>query len=393
MRWAVAALLAHALTPIALAQPTDVSRVHGAKIFHQLEASGRKNIAVSGDWIGVVWNDNRGRFPQTYAVFKKLKDVKFAREIKLSNGKEAIEAGIVALEAGRFAVAWEQDGKIYASVVADGQAQKPSPLGLSQSRQVALAFGRAGLYAAWIEQAGRFGRVVVAELLPSAIDIKVGRKIMIENTQPRDEQLYPTLALSAGGLSVLWEDRRGGYTGIFASYSADLKSFTPPRQLNEMGAGAGRALGLGRGSGAMRPALAAMADKTVAAVWSDKRDFLSGYDVYGALSRDGGARFGANEKIQDSFGDSMAQWHPAIAANSNKLAVAFDDERDGTADIWLAWKAGDSWGDNIAVPGASGPGVQTSPSIALDAQDRLHVVWVERRTDGAASRLRYTVVK
>lgn len=393
MKLVFAALLGWGLASFVFAGPIDVSRVHSGKIFHQLEASGRKNIAVSGDWIGVVWNDNRGGFSQTYAVFKKLKDAKFGPEIKLSNGKEAIEGGIVALDAGRFAVAWEQDGRIHASVVAEGQAQKPSPFGSSPSRQVALAFGQAGLYATWIEQAERFGRVVVAELLPSAVDIKVRRKVMLENIAPRDEQLYPTLALSAGGLSILWEDRRGGYTGIYTSYSADLKTFTPPRQLNEMGAGAGRALGLGRGSGAMRPALSTMADKAVAAVWSDKRDFLSGYDVYGALSRDGGARFGPNEKIQDSFGDSMAQWHPAVTANSNKLAVAFDDERDGTADIWLAWKTGDNWGDNIAVPGASGPGVQTSPSIALDAQGTLHVVWVERRSDGAASRIRYTVVK
>lgn len=389
----VLAVLVWGLASFAAAKPTDVSRVHGSKIFHQLEASGRKNIAVSGDWIGVVWNDNRGGLAQTYAAFKKLTDTKFGPEIKLSNGKEAIEGAIVALDAGRFAAAWEQDGKIYASIVAAGQAQKPVPIGSSLSRQAALAFGKAGLYGAWVEQDRRFGRVVVAELRAGPTAIQVKRKLNIENSQPRDEQLYPSLALNAAGLAVLWEDRRGGYTGIFASHSADLKTFTPPRQLNEMGAGAGRALGLGRGSGAMRPALATVAEKIVAAVWSDKRDFLSGYDVYGAQSGDGGARFGPNQKIQDSFGDSMAQWHPAIAANAGKLAVAFDDERDGTADIWLAWKAGDNWSDNVRVPGAAGPGVQTSPSIVLDAQGGLHIVWVERRAEGAASRVRYTVVK
>lgn len=393
MKHVLFAVLASALAFSALAAPIDVTRVHGAKIFHQLEASGRKNIAVSGDFIGVVWNDNRGGLSQTYAALKKRTDGKFGPDIKLSSGKEAIEAGIVALDAGRFAIAWEQDGQIYASIIGPGAAQKPSPLGISQSRQVALAYGKGGLYAAWIEQAGRFGRVVVAELLPGAADIKVRRKLVIEAAAPRDEQLYPTLALSDGGLSVLWEDRRGGYTGIYMSHSADLKNFTRPRQLNEMSAGAGRAAGLGRGSGAMRPALATMAAKNVAAVWSDKRDFLSGYDVYGALSRDGGARFGGNEKIQDSFGDNMAQWHPAIAANGKKLAVAFDDERDGTADIWLAWRTGESWSDNIAVAGAAGPGVQTSPAIALDAQGALHIVWLDRPSDGAASRIRYTVVK
>ena len=386
-------VLACALAFSALAAPMDVSRVHGAKIFHQLEASGRKNIAVSGDVIGVVWNDNRGRLSHTYVAFKKQDDRRFGRDIKLSAGKEAIEASIVALDAGRFAAAWEQDGQIYASIIVLGGAQKPSALGAPQSRQVALAYGQNRLYAAWIEQAGRFGRLVVAELLAGTTDIRVSRKLILENAPPRDEQLYPTLTLSMGGLSVLWEDRRGGYTGIYMSHSGDLKTFMPPRQLNEMSAGAGGAAGLGRGSGAMRPALATMAEKNIAAVWSDKRDFLSGYDVYGALSSDGGARFGPNQRVQDSFGDNMAQWHPAIAANAKKLAVAFDDERDGTADIWLAWQTGEGWSDNIAVPGASGPGVQSSPAITLDDKGALHLVWIDRPSDGAASRVRYTIVK
>lgn len=393
MKGALFALLALGLAAPATAGPIDVSRAHGAKIFHQLEASGRKNISVSGDVVGVVWNDNRSGLSQTYASFKKRGEKSFSPDIKLSSGKEAIEAGIVALDAGRFLAAWEQDGQIYASIIAPGSAQKASPIGAPQSRQVALARGAAGLYAAWIEQAGRFGGVAIAELLPGDADIKVKRKLAIEAAPPRNEQLYPTLTLSAGGLSVLWEDRRGGYTGIYMAHSADFKTFTRPKQLNEMSSGAGRAAGLGRGSGAMRPALATMVGKNIAAVWSDKRDFLSGYDVYSALSGDGGANFGANQKVQDSFGDNMAQWHPAIAANGKKLAVTFDDERDGTADIWLAWQSGDAWSDNVAVPDASGRGVQSYPAIALDEQGALHLVWVDRPVDGAASRVRYTVVK
>ena len=72
---------------------------------------------------------------------------------------------------------------------------------------------------------------------------------------------------------------------------------------------------LGRGSGAMRPAQAAFGPR-IAAVWLDKRDFLSGYDVYAALTEPGSLRFAKDAKAQDSFGDAIAQWHAAVAGNA-----------------------------------------------------------------------------
>jgi hypothetical protein len=92
---------------------------------------------------------------------------------------------------------------------------------------------------------------------------------------------------------------------------------------------------LGRGTGAMRPALATFGNR-LAAAWLDKRDFLSGYDVYAALTGKDSLRFEKDRKAQDSFGDAIAQWHVAAAGNAGgDLVIAWDDDRDGTADIWL----------------------------------------------------------
>jgi hypothetical protein len=68
----------------------------------------------------------------------------------------------------------------------------------------------------------------------------------------------------------------------------------------------------------------------IAAVWLDKRDFLSGYDVYAALTEPGSLRFAKDAKAQDSFGDAIAQWHAAVAGNARgELVIAWDDDRDG----------------------------------------------------------------
>ena len=138
----------------------------------------------------------------------------------------------------------------------------------------------------------------------------------------------------------------------------------------------------------MRPVLAAYGDALMA-VWLDKRDFLSGYDVYGAISLDQGVQFGANVKVQDSFGDSIAQWHPALAGNRRgDLAIAWDDDRDGSSDIWLTWPQDKGYAENAAP--AAGPAAQTDPVLALDEAGNLHLAWLEK--DGAGNiRLMYNL--
>ena len=70
------------------------------------------------------------------------------------------------------------------------------------------------------------------------------------------------------------------------------------------------------------------------------------------------------------------------------MIAVWDDDRDGTADVWLSNWDGASFSDSVAVPGANGPGVQTDPVIYLDTSDRLHMDWLER-SEGGGTRLRY----
>jgi hypothetical protein len=210
----------------------------------------------------------------------------------------------------------------------------------------------------------------------------------LESAPPKDDQLYPALAATPSGFTLAWEDRRLGHTVIFSSHSGDGQNWSPPARVSLNATGKAQGTDLGRGTGAMRPVLAPMRDSQVAAVWLDKRDFLSGYDVYAALP--GAAR---NTKVQDSFGDAIAQWHPAAAGDGKgALAVAWDDDRDGTPDIWLSWLTPRGFVENVAPPPASGPHTQTDPILALDEHGALHLAWVEREATGH-SRIRYSLGK
>jgi hypothetical protein len=228
--------------------------------------------------------------------------------------------------------------------------------------------------------------------LASAADtLSVKNAQPIEAGVPSDEQSWPALAVAGdGSVTVAWEDRRERHTVPMVSHSPDGLNFAPPAHLSDLrsGGGRGRALGLGAGTGAMRPTLTAWGEQGVAAAWLDKRDFLSGYDVYAALDS-GTRRFGRNLKVQDSFGDNMAQWHAQIVGDSSgRLVAVWDDARDGTPDVWLADWDGEVFGDNETVPAAAGPGAQSDPVAALDDAGYLHVVWLERNEQEGA-RIRY----
>lgn len=373
--------------------PIDVTPVHGAQVFHHVEAAGRKSIAVSGAAVAVVWEDNRDGVSRCYVAVKRPTASAFKPDRQLSGAKEAFEPSIVSLQDGRFAVAWEEDGSVWARVVSATQMGPPIKLAGHDSSAASVGFSpQAGLWAAWSQRDGRYAGIHAEQLgyASAAARLVPGVAVAVDGAPLAGDQLYPSVAaLQTGGVVIAWEDRRKGHTTILYSHAASGGKFAAPAQMNETRRDA-RNAGVGPGTGAMRVALAAGAGNSVAAVWSDKRDFLSGYDVYAAFSTDGGAHFGANQMVQDSFGDNIPQWHPAIAGDrSGKLAVVWDDNRDGSPDIWLAWPTASGWSDNVSVPGAAGAGVQSDPSIAMDSQGNLYLVWLEKQGTDGPTRLRY----
>ena len=342
-------------------------------VFH-LESAGRKSIALADDWVAVAWEDNRDGVSRCYVTLKAPGKKLFGTEIRVSGDHEAFEPAIVGLDHGRFTVAWEEAGKIQARMVAADGVGKALTVTNAEAAQVSLAYAPAGgLFAVWSEKGNPFWRVQTMRLIPAVGGaLKATQGIAIESGKIEGDQTYPSVTvLDAKKLIVAWEDRRAGHTRILSSVSQDGGArFSPTQQVNDA-VWRGQIGGFGRGTGVMRVVLSNYGPHGVAAVWADKRDFLAGYDVYAGFATGPTYKFGANEKAQDDFGNEIAQWHPAISANrQGTVAVVWDDDRDGTPDIWLAWRDTRGWSDNLAVPGASGPGVQSDPVIALDEANR-----------------------
>ncbi len=359
----------------------DVNSVRGAAVYPHLESANREGIAASDDAVAVAWEDNRSGSPRCYVAIKPATATAFRPEIALGAG-ECYEPVVVSLGRGRFLSAWEEAGRVRARVLPKG---KPLQLTESESVQATLAAGGGKIYAAWAEQAGRFKRIVVAALTVDGDTVSIRAARPVESAMPGDEQAWPALAVTdRGDVVVAWEDRREKHTVPLASRSDASLDFAAPLRVTDQKSG--RVDGLGAGLGAMRPTLAAWGANGAVAVWLDKRDFLSGYDVYAAFDP-GVPRVDRNVRVQDSFGDNIAQWHARVVAGADRLLAVWDDARDGTPDVWLANWDGAAFGDNVAVPAAAGPGEQSEPVATLDASGALHLAWLDRSADG--TRVRY----
>lgn len=383
--WLVVCLLTLADPLLAMDDVVEIAAAR-AGVFHHLEAAGRKSLALAGDAVALVWEDNRSGSPGCYLALRTGPAQSF-REFSFGR-RECFEPAIAAYDSRRFLLIWEDAAGVN---VALADANGPGPV-----TQLATAGGQGslavhaelGALAAWSAPDGRWRRITLAPLRIEGQNVVIGKAVAADANPAKDDQTYPVLAAAAQGLALVWEDRRHGHTVIYGSHSPDAKTWSTPARVsgNPTGKQAGD---LGRGSGAMRPAQAAFGPR-IAAVWLDKRDFLSGYDVYAALTEPGSLRFAKDAKAQDSFGDAIAQWHAAVAGNARgELVIAWDDERDGTPDIWLTRLTAAGYGENFTLPATSGPGRQSDPAIALDDAGNLHLAWIER--DAAdQTRLRYT---
>ena len=362
-----------------------------AGVFHHLDGAGHKHLAVASNALAAVWEDNRNGSPQVYAAIKQFSAAEFSPARRVSDGGEAYEPAVAALGSGRFALAWEQDGAVWAALLgADGIGPRQR-LAAAPASHISLAARHDRLFAVWRERRDGSWLLRVAVLQPTADgELALESSLPVEAGGVAAPLQFPSLVAGDDGLCVAWEDRRAGHTRILFSGARDLASgFTEPRDLNEYFTERNR---YDKGSGATRVVLAAFGGDEIVAAWMDKRRANTGYGIFAALGDGACEIFGPNEKVHGADGDRLPHRNPAAAGNSaGEFVVAWDDFRRGDADIWLSGYDSDlAWSDDYAPPPASGSGEQTSPAVELDAQGNLHLLWIERAGPNAPSRLWYS---
>ncbi len=149
----------------------------------------------------------------------------------------------------------------------------------------------------------------------------------------------PTVAVGRGGrVHVAWTDLRAreADTNIFAARSDDRAvTFTVPVQLDDSKRGFDP--DADTSTNQWHPSLAADRDRLFIA-WQDDR--LGNNDIFFTTTADGGVRFAPAERVDDTGTGTSGQTRPQLALGGSgrgrRCYVAWEDDRGGDADVYLA---------------------------------------------------------
>ncbi len=233
-----------------------------------------------------------------------------------------------------------------------------------------LAVDRNGtIYAAWQDYRRNQADIYFAKSTDGGQTFS--RNLRVNDDIGRAGQLYPSIAVDARGrLYLAWHDFRKGNQDIYFSRSTDGgKTFSRNIRVNDDQGTAGQ----------FNPSLGVDAEGTVYLAWHDLRD--GNADIYFAVSRDGGATFDPNLKINDDRGDAY-QFHPSLGVGSKgAVAVAWEDYRNGQADIYLAYSVdgGHTFRPNVRVNSDRRPADHLHAALAIGEHHELAVIWEDQR--------------
>jgi len=214
----------------------------------------------------------------------------------------------------------------------------------------------------------------------------LGRAVRVDRGAPTsfaaelDNKWAPNVAVQSGSFFVAWTDFRNYQWDIYMTRSRTGASFERNRRVDD-------AIGPERIHD--HPALATDGRGTLHAVWADRRAQDPDTDIRYARSTDGGRHFSpslvvdrAEQGLNPNTDTSSNQWSPDIAVAGADVFVAWQDNRLGDNDIFFAHSrdGGASFdADERVDDSGNDPSDQSHPSVAVDSGRALYVAWEDER--------------
>jgi len=181
---------------------------------------------------------------------------------------------------------------------------------------------------------------------------------------------------SNGLIYVAWQDNRSGDANIYFSQSEDMgQTWTPNIIINDDDDG--------QISFEDSPKLATDNTGKIYLAWRSYAD--SQFEIYFAHA-DGGDGWSESVKLNarpvQTDPDSTVRDNPSLAIdNQGNVYVIWQDYRHGNADIYFAISndGGSTWGTNLMVNDDEGQAKQSNPHLVVDNSGMVHAVWEDYR--------------
>lgn len=339
-------------------------------------------VARNGS-LHLVWQEESGQGTDIYYARAQAsaENPDFSNPVKVNDVKVASNPDLAVDVGGgvhiTFASADNGDWDIYYTQSDDGVSFGSETKGTNGSPGAdqptpAIAASAAGeVHIAW--QGGQNADVVYYARLET--EESFGPKLVVSDAQAIGEKADVEIALSPDGsiVYVTWADKRTGDWLVYSSRSVNGSSFSGDILVSS---------GL---FPARHPSIAVGTDGAVHAAWQEKIAFGGQgpvYHTYYGRSDPGVNLFPASHRASDNLSASLEPANPAIAVDQNEIAhVVFEtfSYRDGGF-IRHDSFSGDAFDSDVSVTDGVKPmSKRCTPSVAIDEEGVIHVVWLDQR--------------
>jgi hypothetical protein len=301
-----------------------------------VDANGTAHIAFKGvdeDGYSDIYYTNTTDFGQTFATTVKVN--------KDDEGREAQSAPELAVsDNGEVYVVWHDPYGIFFGKSTDGfetslRVNDPGNYGTLMP-SIAVDKG-SNIYVVWFDSRNRvYPDIMNWDIYASTSTdggVSFGADVRVNDDNTTEDQYHPKAAGGESGeVLVVWEDRRIPYEEyVFFAKSTDSgASFEPNVQVNDETTSRG-----------WSPSVAVSSSGEVHVTWWDKR--RSSWDVYYAMSGDGGTSFSENLRVDDAAGEKIPigqSFHLTFKAtdiavdDKGNPHIVWHDKRSGDFDVY-----------------------------------------------------------
>jgi Neuraminidase (sialidase) len=315
------------------------------------------SVAVAGDNVHVVWEDSRsGDWYDIYYRRSTDGGTTWVPEVLFPLAPRLGFEPSVAVAGDSVHVVWDglpnETGRpleVYYRRSTDGGATWGGVTRLTNDSsdyawQPSVAAAGANVHVAWYD--GRHGPTSPAEIYyKRSTDGGSTWESDMRLTNSIPNSQWTSIAAAGGSVHVVWSDvRDGGANEIYYKRSTDNGATWPTSP------GGDTRLTPADGKTSYFPSVAT-ADTNVHVVWCDRRDSISGDEVYYKRSSDGGTTWGSDIRL--TVNDDMQSRHPSVAVAGAALHVVWYDNRDGDYEIY--YKRNPTGNVAVSEPGLRGP--------------------------------------
>lgn len=342
--------------------PVNISRTPGDSLVPVLAVD-------PGGVIHAVWHDNSSG--QFQILYSRSSDggTTFSSGVAISGPGEAQVPAVISDRDGVIYVVWEGEAggarRIFFSRSTDGGTIFAAPANLSpgtgDSKLPAIvAHGKGEVYVAWQDSTGPGRQILFTRSTDGGKTFDSPRPVTPHAAGTR----AAAISVEASGAVILvWQGTVTGAPGVVFSRSTDRgQTFSPPRLLVP-------------GARERQAPAVATADGEIYLVW---RDRVAGrWEILFTRSSDGGETFTPPLNVSRTTGLANA---PAIVATGRKrIAVAWQDDRTGTPQIFMARSADGGITFSVPINVSLTSGFAHLPALAASL-DRVYLVWHDNST-------------